>query len=117
MTRSASSSLAFAPLVRRMLILASSSLLLALLLIGYLFGFGDQFFGRLFGAFFVFFWLLAVTFLGAVPFVTWAAANWFGAAWTESSPVRRKPGAPSAGVSRKPPRAAVKRLKSTQPRP
>lgn len=117
MNRSVSSSPAYAPLLRQLLLLAGSSLMLALLLTGYLFGFGDQFFGRLFSAFFVFFWLLAITFLGAVPFVAWAAANWFGAAWTESSPARRKPAAPSAGVSRKPPRTAAKRLNSTQPRP
>ena len=62
-------------------ILAGLSLGLALLLVGYVFGFGNHFFGRLAGAFFIFFWLLAVTFLAVVPFVEWATANWFGRRW------------------------------------
>ncbi|WP_188810742.1 hypothetical protein [Hymenobacter cavernae] len=70
-------------LLRRAAVLASVSFGLALLLVAYLFGTSDAFFTRLFGAFFVFFWLLAVTFLGVVPFVNWAAANWFGKGWSE----------------------------------
>lgn len=67
--------------LRRTALLAGISFGLALLLVAYLFGTGDAFFSRLFGAFFVFFWLLAVTFLGVVPFVNWAAAKWFGKGW------------------------------------
>jgi len=79
--------------LRRIAILAGVSFGLALLLIAYLFGTGEAFFSRLFGAFFVFFWLLAVTFLGVVPFINWAAANWFGKGWREIS---------SASSSRRP---------------
>ncbi|UYZ62848.1 hypothetical protein [Hymenobacter weizhouensis] len=83
--------------------LAGVSLVLALVLVAYLFGVQDQFFGRLFGAFFVFFWLLAVTFLGVVPFVNWAAAHWFGKEWTETPaavPVRRSRPASSRTATR-----------------
>ncbi|RIY14247.1 hypothetical protein D0T11_00745 [Hymenobacter rubripertinctus] len=98
-----------------MALLAGISLLLALLLTAYLYDTQDHFFSRLFGAFFVFFWLLAVTFLGAVPFVSWAAANWFGATWSDAAPapVRRKRPPASPAVPRKPTRATT-RLNSTQ---
>jgi hypothetical protein len=75
---------------RRVGVLAGISLVLALLLVGYLFGISDHFFGRLFSAFLVLFWLLAVTFLAVVPFVTWATEHWFGPGWAEAStPVPR----------------------------
>lgn len=61
--------------------LAGGSLGFSLALVGYLFGLGDHFFGRLFTAFAVVFGLLAFTFWAAVPFVGWAAANWFGRGW------------------------------------
>ncbi|WP_148103368.1 hypothetical protein [Hymenobacter rigui] len=111
----ASSSAAYQPLLRKVAYLAGSSLLLALLLIGYLYGTQDQFFGRLFGAFFVFFWLLAVTFLGVVPFVNWAAANWFGKQWAEPAPERTRRAKPTTTPPspRKSTRTAT-RLNSTQ---
>ncbi len=65
--------------------LAGISLGLAMLLIGYLFGVGDHFMGRLFSTFLVFFWLLVVTFLAVVPFVTWATSHWFGRGWARVS--------------------------------
>ena len=70
---------------RRVGVLAGVSFALALMLVIYLFGVSDHFFGRLFSAFFVLCWLLAVTFLGVVPFVTWATAHWFGRGWAEAS--------------------------------
>ena len=90
---------------------------MALALTSYLYGVEDQFFGRLFGAFFVFFWLLAVTFLAAVPFVGWAATHWFGPTWTKNTPAaaRRKP-TPAKAVARKSPRAATQ-LNSTNHHP
>ncbi|UOQ72540.1 hypothetical protein [Hymenobacter cellulosilyticus] len=102
---------AFSPaLLRRAGVLAGVSFLLALLLITYLFGVSDHFFGRLFGAFFVLFWLLAVTFLGVVPFVNWAATRWFGKEWSDepAAPVRRaRPASASVAVNnRKPTRPA-----------
>jgi hypothetical protein len=81
MIRFSSLSTTYQVWLRRVAILAGVSFGLALLLTGYLFGTSDAFFSRLFGAFFVFFWLLAVTFLGVVPFINWAAANWFGKGW------------------------------------
>ena len=75
---------------RRVGVLAGISLALAVALVGYLFGFGDRFFGRLLPAFFIFFWLLAVTFLAVVPFVTWATSHWFGRGWAPApQPVAR----------------------------
>jgi len=65
---------------QRAAVLASVSLGLALLLVVYLFG-GDRFFGRLFSAFFVFFWLLALAYYAIIPFVTWASGAWFGRRW------------------------------------
>jgi len=88
--------------LRRTAILAGVSFGLALLLVAYLFGTSDAFFSRLFGAFFVFFWLLAVTFLGVVPFVNWAAAKWFGKGWQtamSASSGRRLRTSTSAGNS------------------
>ena len=71
-------------------ILAGVSLVLALMLVGYVFGGSNHFFGRLFSCFLVLFWLLAVTFLAVVPFVTWATGQWFGSGWAEAStPVSR----------------------------
>ncbi|WP_143164040.1 hypothetical protein [Hymenobacter daecheongensis] len=99
------------PWVRRTGWLAATSLVLALMLTGYVFGFSNHFFGRLSGAFFVIFWLLAVTFLGVVPFVNWAAANWFGKAWAEMppEPARRIPrSAPVSSPIRKVGRPAAR---------
>lgn len=82
--------------------LAAGSLVFSLALIGYLYGADSHFFGRLFSAFVVIFGLLSFTFLAAVPFVTWAAANWFGRSWAGApAPVSRPPRAsagPSAGI-------------------
>ncbi|GGG29279.1 hypothetical protein [Hymenobacter glacieicola] len=115
MTRPTLPAFASTPLLRRAAILAGVSFLLALALVGYLFGVQDNFFGRLFSAFFVFFWLLAVTFLGVVPFVNWAAASWFGKQWAEApaEPARRPRPNPNSTTTRKPTRTAT-RLNSTQ---
>lgn len=115
MNRISTWSVTYKPLLRRTSILAAVSLGLALLLVAYLFGVQDHFFGRLFGAFFVFFWLLAVTFLGIVPFVSWAAASWFGNTWTEEAPepIRRSRPRAAASPTRKPTRTAT-RLDSTK---
>lgn len=96
----------YQPLLRRAGILAAISLALAFALISFLFGFEDEFFSRLVGGFFVFFWLLAVTFLGVVPFVSWAATHWFGKTWApESTPPAKKPRSASAPATvRKPTR-------------
>jgi len=89
---------------RRVGVLAGSSLALSLALVLYLFRISDHFFGRLFSAFFVWFWLLAVTFLGVVPFITWATTHWFGLSWRgpEVPPLRRptRPAAPKVTVRR-----------------
>ncbi|MBG8553469.1 hypothetical protein I5L79_07925 [Hymenobacter sp. BT594] len=104
-----SASLRSSPILRRTGIVAGISLLLALLLISYLYGFSNEFFARLFGAFFVLFCLLAVTFLGVVPFVSWAATHWFGPGWEDSAlnttPPRKKA---SPAVSGKPLRQRVR---------
>ncbi|WP_310394403.1 hypothetical protein [Hymenobacter sp.] len=71
--------------------LAGISLALALMLVVYLFGVSDHFLGRLFPAFLVLFWLLAVTFLAVVPFVTWATGHWFGRGWAEVSTPAPRP--------------------------
>jgi hypothetical protein len=85
---------------RRAGLLAGISFGLALMLIVYLFGVSDHFVGRLFFAFLVFVWLLSVTFLAVVPFVTWATANWFGRGWAEAStPVPRPRRAASASTA------------------
>ena len=95
---------------RRVGVLAGSSLAMSLLLVLYLFGTGDHFFGRLFTAFFVSFWLLAATFLGILPFIGWATTHWFGRGWeAESLPAKRTPSKPTASrpvattASRRPP--------------
>jgi|GEM_PF-2458612 len=108
------------PLLRRAGILAAVSFILALALIAYLFGVSDHFFGRLFGAFFVLFWLLAVTFLGVVPFVNWAAVNWFGKAWAEAPPEPARRNVRSAPVPVSSPRKTgrpVARTDSSTKRP
>ena len=76
---------------QRVGVLAGISLALALMLVGYLFGMSDHFFGRLFSAFFVLVSLLAVTFLAVVPFVTWATEHWFGRGWAEASTPASRP--------------------------
>ena len=115
MHRPSARPLPFLPLLRRAGILAGISLFLALALVTYLYGVQDHFFGRISGAFFVFFWLLAVTFLAVVPFVNWAAANWFGRMWAEPAPelVRRTKANPTTPTIRKPTRTAT-RLNPTQ---
>ncbi len=96
----------YQPLLRRAGVLAAISLALSFALISFLFGFEDEFFGRLVGSFFVFFWLLAVTFLGVVPFVSWAAAHWFGKSWTAETvqPARKPRSASTSATVRKPAR-------------
>ncbi|WP_375436991.1 hypothetical protein [uncultured Hymenobacter sp.] len=104
MSRSASPSFNYRPLLRRAGILAVVSLVLALLLVLFLFGIEDEFFRRVAGAFFVFFWLLSITFLGVVPFVSWAANRWFSNNFSRTSvPLARKPRtASSSATVRKP---------------
>ena len=104
MRRSASLSFNYRPLLRRAGILAVVSLVLALLLVLFLFGIEDEFFSRVAGAFFVFFWLLSVTFWGVVPFVGWAAGRWFGNTFNKTTtPPARKPRAAAASATvRKP---------------
>lgn len=113
MSRPVSPSFNYQPLLRRAGILAAVSLALALALITFLFGIEDEFFSRWISAFFVFFWLLAVTFLGVVPFVTWVATHWFGKSWTGATaplPRKAKPASPVATV-RKPVRTVSGRNK------
>ncbi|WP_139255094.1 hypothetical protein [Hymenobacter psychrophilus] len=102
------------PLLRQWAVLAGISFALALTLTLYLYGTQDQLFGRLFRAFFVFFWLMAVTFLAAVPFVSWAAANWFGPTWAETPARSRQRKKPAAAVSRTPARAVARPKPSNQ---
>lgn len=104
MSRSVSPSFHYRPLLRRAGILALVSLVLALLLVLFLFGIEDEFFSRVAGAFFVFFWLLSVTFLGVVPFVSWAAGRWFGNSFSKTTvPLARKPRTTAASATvRKP---------------
>lgn len=103
------------PLLRRAGILLAVSFVLSFALIAYLFGFSNGFFGRLTGSTFVWFVLLSVTFLAVVPFVNWAADNWFGRTWAESptpQPVRRpRAAAPKAN------RPAASRLSAKDPNP
>jgi hypothetical protein len=104
MSRPTSLSFNYQPLLRRAGILAAVSLVLAVALVSFLFGVEDEFFSRVARTFFVFFWLLSVTFLGVVPFVSWAANRWLGSKSTKTSiPLARKPrtGVSSATV-RKP---------------
>jgi hypothetical protein len=108
----------FSPkLLRRAGLLAGSSLLLAVALVSYLFGATDGFFGRVFGAFFVFFWLLSVTFLAVVPFVSWAAANWFGLVDPPplATPVRKPRPATATATVRKPTRTVTRSEKPYNP--
>ena len=83
---------------RRVGVLAGISLGLALILVGYVFGTSDHFFGRLFSAFCVLLWLLAVTFLAVVPFVTWATEHWFGRGWAEASTPAPRPRRAAGGA-------------------
>ena len=76
--------------------LAGGSLVFSIASTSYLFGLSDHFFGRIFTAFGVVFGLLAFTFRAAVPFVGWAAANWFGRGWAAP------PQPPSRGRERAP---------------
>lgn len=117
MPQSASHLSQLRPLLRQVALLAAVSAALALALVWYLYGSQDQFLIRLSGAFFVFFWLLAITFLAAVPFVSWAAANWFGPAWakTPAGPSQRKKTA--AAVSRTPARAVARPKPSNRNHP
>lgn len=94
---------------RRAGILAGISFGLALLLTGFLFDLSDHFFIRLLTAFFVLFWLLAVTFLGVVPFVTWATGHWFGRGWQEAGSRSSQPAPRRAGPSRPAPAVASAR--------
>lgn len=109
MSRRRVASFNYQSLLPRAGILAAVSLGLALALIGFLFGISDDFFGRVVSAFFVFFWLLSVTFLGVVPFVGWAASHWFGRSWTETSapPAKKPRPAPAATTVRKPTRTVT----------
>lgn len=114
MSRRVAVSFDYRPLLRRAGAVAGVSLVLALLLVAYLFGVGDEFFGRLFGAFFVFFWLLSVTFLGVVPFVSWAASHWFGKSWrAEPTSVKRPPRPASVPATVRKPLRTVTRSEET----
>lgn len=86
---------------RRVGVLAGTSFMLSMALVLYLFGVGDHFFGRLFSAFFVWFSLLAATFLGVLPFISWATSQWFGSGWRgEQPPTVRRPAATKAASRR-----------------
>ena len=87
---------------RRVGWLAIISLALALMLVGYVFGGSDHFLSRLFSAFLVLFWLLAVTFLAVVPFVTWATSHWFGRGWAEASAPVARPRRAAGGAAPRP---------------
>jgi hypothetical protein len=90
--RSPKATLLAHPLLRRAGILLAVSFGLSFMLITYLFGFQDGYFAQLLRATFVWFVLLGVTFLAVVPFVNWAADNWFGRTWAEAptpQPTRR----------------------------
>ncbi|UOR05321.1 hypothetical protein MUN82_20610 [Hymenobacter aerilatus] len=119
MARTSSSTFDFPRLRRQAGILAGASLLLALLLISYTFGVKNHFFARLFSAFFVFFWLLAVTFLGVVPFVNWAARSWFGKEWVSDSftktSSRRSSASTSPSSARTPTRTASRSSQKRHP--
>jgi hypothetical protein len=102
-------------LLRRAGIMAGVSFGLALALVGYLFGFADDdFFSRLLRAFFVFFWLLSVTFLAVVPFVSWATAKWLTAPEaTPATGASRKPrSTPASATVRKPTRTVTRSEKT-----
>jgi hypothetical protein len=110
----------YRPLLHRIGVLAGVSLVLGILLVVYVFGVQNELLARVFGAFFLFFWLLAVTFLGVVPFINWATANWFGPGWAVNQP-KSDPRARSVSVlnssSRKPARTAPHSDKKPKPRP
>ena len=108
MPQPASRFLMLRPLLRQAALLAGISSVLALALTLYLYGVQDQFLTRFFGAFSVFFWLLAITFLAAVPFVSWAAVNWFGSAWADAPTSLKRRKKPAAAVSRTPARAVAR---------
>jgi len=99
---------------QRVGVLAGSSLAFSLVLVLYLFGTDDHFFGRLFTAFFVSFCLLAATFLAILPFIGWATTHWFGRGWeAEAAPAKRTTSKPSTSrpvavsASRRPPSPSV----------
>jgi hypothetical protein len=94
---------------RRVGVLAGVSVALGLALVLYLFGASDHFFGRLFSAFLVLFWLLAVTFLAVVPFVTWATGHWWGRGWEEASTPVARPSRANSPASRSLPSPAASR--------
>ena len=86
------------PLVRRAAWLAFLSWVVALTLTGYIFGFADGFFGKLFSATFVLWLLLAGTSLGIVPLVQWLTRR-----------LSDSPGRPAARRGKTPPRRAAAR--------
>lgn len=101
-------------LLRRAGLVAAVSLVLALALVGYLFGAADDFLGRVFSAFFVFFWLLSITFLGVVPLVSWVAVKWFGKSRPEPlTTAGRKPQPPPASATVRKPTRTVTRSEKT----
>jgi hypothetical protein len=109
----------YRPLLRRVGILLGVSLTLAIVLVVYVFGLHNELFTRVFGAFVLFFWLLFVTFLGVVPFINWATANWFGPAWAtnQSKSAPRSRSAASTSPSRKPARSAPRSNPNLTTRP
>lgn len=66
---------------RRVAVLAGTSFVLSVSLVGYLFGVSDRFLGRFSATFFLGFCLLSVTFLAIIPFIGWATTHWFGKSW------------------------------------
>ena len=77
---------------QRLGVLAAVGLALSLAQVLYLFGWADHFASRLLTSFFVSFVLLAVTFLGVLPFIGWATTHWFGPGWAtgiDAPPARR----------------------------
>ena len=95
--------------------LAAGSLVGSVVLISYLFGFSDHFFARLFSTFLILFWLLAFTFLAAVPFVGWAAANWFGRGWMSASPPAQPARRAGSGAGSAAPRRAATPARARAP--
>lgn len=114
MARSTSFISPYQPLLRRLAIVAGVSLLLALLLISYTFGIQNHFFSRLFTAFFVFFWLLSLTFLGVVPFIRWAADSWFGHSWSGRAPATTRSRASTRTTAPRTPTRTAKRSEPKQ---
>lgn len=87
---------------QRVGVLAAVALALSLGLVLYLFGWDDDFASRLFTTFSVSFVLLAVTFLGIIPFIGWATAHWFGPGWAtgvDGAPKRRPAAAPARSTT------------------